>query len=377
MRKVLIIFVILVLLLVGGGAAAYFLLGPDEALKMVGLGQPEPTPIPPGDRPPTPTEDPGQDILVARFDIPDGTLITDTIALLETKNIPTNAYNAQADTLFKDSQIGEVKGMVLNLPVLAGEPIERGYLSKPGLAQQMPTAERNRPRPKAYPVEVNSFSGVADQVHEGDTVDVVATFTLQRRVYHLPEVQTNEQGQVEASVQQTDQGTTIQAPAEQRQVETVDFKTTKTIVQRAKVLAILRPPPPTPVPAPPEDGAEAKPAEDAPTAEPGAAPAGTPAAKDDEEPIKSKITQGTWQVVLAVNDQQAELIEFAVRSDADVTLVLRGAGDEEYEETIGATFDLLLSEFGLPLPQPYEPYVYPVELLTPEPTRTPAPTRVP
>jgi pilus assembly protein CpaB len=82
--------------------------------------------------------------------------------------------------------------------------------------------------------------------------------------------------------------------------------------------------------------------------------------------------------VLAINDQEAELMEFAIASEAHLVLVLRGAGDTGYEPTIGATFDLLIDEFGLPLPQPLRPYIVGVnEQLTPQPTRTPAPTRVP
>ncbi|MCX7790106.1 MAG: pilus assembly protein CpaB, partial [Chloroflexaceae bacterium] len=69
---------------------------------------------------------------------------------------------------------------------------------------------------------------------------------------------------------------------------------------------------------------------------------------------------------------------FALASNARMVLVLRGAGDEAFEPTIGATLDLLISEFGLPLPYSAPPQVVgPETALTPEPTRTPAPTRVP
>jgi pilus assembly protein CpaB len=61
-----------------------------------------------------------------------------------------------------------------------------------------------------------------------------------------------------------------------------------------------------------------------------------------------------------------------------LVLVLRGAGDTAFEPTIGVTLDLLLSEFGLPLPQPPPYYVIGEDAqLIPAPTRTPAPTRVP
>ncbi len=90
------------------------------------------------------------------------------------------------------------------------------------------------------------------------------------------------------------------------------------------------------------------------------------------------ITPGSWMLVLALNDQEAELMEFALASDARVVLVLRGAGDDAFEPTIGTTLDLLISEFGLPMPEPPPYYVVaPEAQLTPQPTRTPAPTRIP
>ncbi|NJN67814.1 MAG: hypothetical protein HC884_14450 [Chloroflexaceae bacterium] len=77
--------------------------------------------------------------------------------------------------------------------------------------------------------------------------------------------------------------------------------------------------------------------------------------------------------MLALNDQQAELVELALHHEAKITLVLRGVGDDTYEPTLGATFDLLFAEFGLPMPEPYDPFVFSEGVLTPEPTRTPAP----
>ena len=92
----------------------------------------------------------------------------------------------------------------------------------------------------------------------------------------------------------------------------------------------------------------------------------------------SAVTQGVWTLLLAVNDQEVELLEFSLSTDARMVLVLRGAGDSGFEPTSGVTLDLLVAEFGLPLPRQVPPRVLSQdEVFTPEPTRTPAPTRVP
>ncbi|MBC8075383.1 MAG: pilus assembly protein CpaB, partial [Chloroflexales bacterium] len=67
----------------------------------------------------------------------------------------------------------------------------------------------------------------------------------------------------------------------------------------------------------------------------------------------------------------------ARNTGAVLSLVLRGAGDTTFETTTGATLDLLIAEYGLLLPDPVAPYSYGRDVLEPNPTRTPAPTRVP
>jgi pilus assembly protein CpaB len=355
--RIVIVIVVLLLLLVGGAAAVYFLF--PEVLP-AGLSPiPTETPTPEGQDTPTPTEDPGVLIVTARVDIPENTIITDTTALLDFRRVSTDEYNARQELWYRDNQVSEVLGMVIDVPILAGEVIERSYVSKPGLSQQIPTAEPGSPRPKAYNLEVDTFSGVGDQVKSGDTVDVIATFIIRRRVYLEPIV-----GPALPSVTEDGQITFTQAPLEMGEMIEENFFSTKTIVQRAKVLDILRPPPPTPVPPQPSEDGEPPP--------PTPPPPPTRVPGSPGEP--GRITEGTWQVIIAVNDQQAELIELAVLHDAQVTLVLRGVGDDTYEETMGSTLDLMLSEIGLPMPEPYNPFVFSSDVLTPQPTRTPVVT---
>lgn len=155
-----------------------------------------------------------------------------------------------------------------------------------------------------------------------------------------------------------------------RSLEDPIFVSTRTIVQRAQVLQIVRP----------QVSAEGTPV---PEATPGSG--SLPQVDASGQPIEpasgqasGPITAEAWTLLLALNDQEVELMEFALASNARMVLVLRGAGDEVFEPTIGATLDLLISEFGLPLPYALPPQVVSEEVaFTAEPTRTPAPTRVP
>lgn len=344
-RGGILILLIGLIFIIGAGALFFFLTAGGTSLGGVQEG---PTPLP--------TEDPGVEVVIARIDIPANTVITDTDTLLDTERIATASYNERRQFL----NVNDVRGQLTTRSIAAGEQIVSAALTEPGLAQIMPTQEPDRPRDKAYPLQVDSLSGVADQLKPGDTVDVVATFNvIRRRSYPISQRLEDQAGQT--------------VPVLERELTDLDFATTKTLVQRVQVLQVIRPP----VAAEGTPGAAPPP----PAAEP------TPAVTEDGQPIPqtapaaagaTTITQGEWILVLAVNNQELELLEFARATEAQIALVLRGAGDTEFEQTIGVTFDLLVSEFGVPLPRPLPPRVLsPEEVFDPEPTQTPAPTRVP
>lgn len=295
-----------------------------------------------------PTPDPGVDVVIAQVDIPGNKVISDT-ALLSTENIPTDEYNANRAQYF--TSINEVVGQLAINPIPNGQRIEKRDLTEPGLSQQIPPPEEGRPADKAIAFRVDSLTGIADQVKPGDTVDVVATFRIPRRI-----------GVPGPAVSDGQGGTTESAA-----FETIELLSSKTIVQRAQVLKIVRP-------AAPQEAQGGAP-QPTPTVELG--PDGQPVGAAAPAAPGNAITPGQWLLVLAVNNQEAELIEYARASDSRISLVLRGAGDNGFEQTIGASLDLLISEFGVPLPQPESLFVYGRDALTPQPTRTPAPTRVP
>ncbi|MGQ9926287.1 MAG: Flp pilus assembly protein CpaB [Chloroflexaceae bacterium] len=334
------IIIIVIIVLIVGAVSLIFLLQQPGGGRLIAGAQPTPA---------LPTEIPEVEIVRARVDIPANTLIADA-TLLDVVTIPQTEFDPGENF----SRTGEIVGKLTTRPFRANEFIVRAGLTEPGLSQQVPTPEPDRPRDKVYPFIVNNLSGVADRIVPGDFVDVVATFSVPRRESYPTAQRIEEQGGVEL----------------QRSLNDFTFNSTKTIVQRVKVLAIVRPPVATdatsePV-APPQSGSLPQVDASGQPIEPASGQASGP------------ITAGAWTLLLALNDQEVELMEFALASNARMVLVLRGAGDEAFEPTIGATLDLLISEFGLPLPYYQPPQVVSEDVaFTPEPTRTPAPTRVP
>lgn len=342
MRRGALLFLLIGLIVIIGGLAAFLLL-------RGGAGQTTTSTTP--EIPPTPTTVPQVRVVRARVDLDANTLLND-LALLDVVEVPVTEFDEKNEF----SNINDVIGKLLINPVVAGQSIRRDNVRDAGLAQRMPTAEPGQPRVKAYPVSVDSLSGVADQVAINDFVDVIATFSVNRLI-------------VRPSVLQSSPLTNEQLSSGYEYAGEQAFFTTKTIVQRAQVLQILRPPP------------EAVPAEEGSTTQP---PAESPPAVDASgQPVNQPVsgvsgantlTQGSWVLVLALTDQEIELLEFAIQSGARIVLALRSTDDNEVEETIGVTLDLMVREFGLPLPQPLQPRVYSTdEVFTPQPTPTPRP----
>ncbi|EFO79369.1 SAF domain-containing protein [Oscillochloris trichoides DG-6] len=347
MRRGGVLIILLVLILVVGGVLAFFFLQ-DPSNPLIG-GSPA------TDVTSEPTAIPLVDVVHARFDIAANTVIKDTdVELVKIKQTEFNP-----DT--QSSNLMDVVGKLTTSKIVAEQPINTKNLIEPGLSQQIPTAEADRSTNKAYPLIVNNLSGVSDQIKPGDFVDVVVTFQIPRRQSYPTGLTYEEVG-----------GQMI--PMIERELKDELFYTTKTIVQRAQVLKILRPqvalPEETPVAG-----------SDAPvnsSSLPEVDASGQPIAPGTEADTTGSISQGAWTLVLSVNDQEVELIEFALSTNSRIVLVLRGAGDTEFEETIGVTYDLLTSEFGVPVPQQIPANVLDTDdVFTADPTRTPAPTRVP
>lgn len=344
MRRGALLFLLIGLIIIIGGFAAFLLLRGGATRPNAGT-EPE--------VPPPPTAIPLVNVVQAAVDIEANTLLNDP-TLLEVVEVPITEFDEQNEF----SSINDVFGKLVINPVRAGRPITRDNVRDAGLAQRLPTAAPNQPRVKAYPLVVNNLSGVADQLAVNDFVDVIATFSVERQIIRpVPTVLVPEQGEYEYG-------------------ETQSFLTTKTIIQRAQVLQILRPGVPT---ATPEGEAvqgqgEVLPAQS--SSLPQVDASGQPITSPQLENAVpgSTLTQSIWVVMLALNDQQIELLEFALQSNARIVLALRSSDDVDVEQTSGVTIDLLVREYGLPLPRPLPPRVYGSnEVFIPEPAPTPLP----
>lgn len=327
MRRGAVVIIVVGILIVGGGLAAFLLLTSTGGGGGFSITAP-PTP--------QPTTEPTVRVVVARFEIESGTVITSTEDFLTTEEVPISDLGEE-DDYFRNP--ADVEGKLAVITIGREERIRRSDITEPGLSQRIPEADEDEiARPKAYPLLVNALTGVADQIKPGDFVDVVITFDVSTRT---------------ASAQAAPDAEGFQRYT----IEFEQFRTTKTLVQRAEILNVLRPARPR---AEGEEGEGAPPpGQDIP--QEGEAPPqdeqGRPIAQGQEgvPGEAASITGGSWVVVMAINDQEAEIIELARANDARITLVLRGADDEELEETVGATLDILVSDFGLPLPEPLLP----------------------
>jgi pilus assembly protein CpaB len=303
---------------------------------------PTPNPI---DNVPT-TEPPKKQIVIARIDIPSNSVLTDTETFLQSGEISEAEFNARPNQYFTSQ--GELQGKVTLRSIVATEPILRSDVQDAGLSLQIPPAAPNEARPKAFTLSVNNLSGVADQIKSGDVVDVIASFRF-TRTFLRPSF--NDQGQLII-----------------KEDSITDLQSTKTLVQNVQVLKVIKPPAApegTPTPGGPPPNQEGPPQTDASGQAVG--PDGAPAQPGQ---AGETLTPGTWILVLAVTDQEAEIIKLSREQGTGITLVLRGRGDTAVENTVGATIDLLVSQFGLPLPNPAAPAFFAPSQLTQLPTST-------
>lgn len=213
--------------------------------------------------------------------------------------------------------------MVATSSIAANDAVRKDQLRKAGLAQKIPAPKEGEAPLKAFPVQVNSLSGVADLVNPGDFVDVLASFNLDVATFTPGAPSADQTG-----------GGTIQSIIERPTNE----GTTKVLLQDVEVLDVIKPAPPA------EDGASPAPQPEAAPADASAAPA--PAAPTAGNTLNS----GNWIIVIAVSNQEAEVLRFSLDRGIGITTVLRRAGDHTTERTVGATMRILVDNYGMPMP---------------------------
>lgn len=294
-----------------------------------------------------PTAEPRQRIVIARSDIPRNTLLNDATTLLDYTEIPESVFNASPEDYFQD--VAELASKVTINSISATSPVRVRDVKDPGLSASIPEAVEGQPRTKAYALLVSNLSGVADEITVGDFVDVLTSFSVVQ-TYLRPGF--NEEGAIRF-VEEQFTGTT-----------------TKAIIQNVQVLRVRRPEvAPAGTTTPTVESQAPQLDENGQPIEPGATTGDTTTGT-----AGSSITPGSWVLLLALTNQQAEILEFSRKTEgaSGITLVLRGRGDTVIEDTQGATFDLLVTNFGLPLPQPAAPVVEDEAALTPLATAQPA-----
>lgn len=249
--------------------------------------------------------DPLVPVVVAQLDLSKGTLIDAPEEFLSISEVPASQFD-QA-TQFNDLEA--LRDMVTMADIKAGDTLRKSAVREAGLAQKIPAPADGEPSLKAFPVQVNSLSGVADLIAPGDFVDVLASFPLDVTTFY-PD---GEGGLQERTKNQA---------------------TTKALLQDVEVLDVVK------AAAPTAEGEQAEPTP--------APSAGT----DETQPDNSGNTlkAGNWIIVVAVTDQEAEILRFTLNHGINLTTILRRAGDHTDERTVGATMQLLMENYGLPVP---------------------------
>ena len=319
-----ILLVIGIMLLVVAGAGFYLyqfstVLTPNTAAQEVGV-----------------TVVPDIDVVEAAIDINAGTLIADPTTYLVMGQVPAVAYDANPDGYVLN--MDEVRNMKALGLIRAGEPLMKSQLGTAGLSARMPTPVPGQAALKAFPIQVNSLTGVAGLIEAGDFVDVMASFSL--------EVTTLRPGAAQATAQDGS-GTLTQSVVEQATSE----GSVKVLLQDVQVLDVIKPSLMEPTP---EADVEAPPAE--PTQQVG-----------QEAPNASgtQFQEGNWLMIVALTSQEAEVLRFALDRGIGISTLLRANGDHATERTVGSTLRILVDNYDMPIPNGMPPVQQPGPIQVP------------
>jgi len=201
---------------------------------------------------------------------------------------------------FAITSLSDLINMVTVVPLKPGEMALETQFIPASLSYYIPDGKR------AMPLLVDAFSGVVGKVRPQDYVDVIFSGYLE---LHYPR-------QFPPPTETTE---VFMAPA--------SLLSVKTVLQDLLVLDIIS-------------------ATVSPSAEKGTQAAPTPAAVQ-----QAPITSAQWIVILAVGDQQAEVLQYAVQQGMQVQLLLRPRNDHAVTTTTGVTVYILVDQYGIPIPR--------------------------
>ncbi len=272
--------------------------------------------------PPPPMPD--VEIVEAALDIQAGSLISDPDTLLTTGTIAGDDYAANPDAYFTSAE--DVRNLKAVATIRGGQPVRKEQVGPAGLSLKIPTPVPGQAALKAFPVQVNSLTGVADMVQPGDFVDVMASFNMDVHTFR-PGVQQD--------------GETL-TPGNLIVDEATNEGSVKVLLQDVQVIDIVKPA------APPTEEEQAAEPE---TPPPAAAEEPTPQAQQvPQNASATELQDGNWLLVIAVTTQEAEVMRFALDRGIGISTLLRATGDHNTERTVGSTMRILIDNYGMPMP---------------------------
>lgn len=254
---------------------------------------------------PTPT--PAIRIVVARRVVSIDTVLKPAYVEenFDTKEVPASEVTAE-NVITKKSQLyNKVARATLDPDVFLRED----QFVDASLSYLIPEGKR------AFPLLVDRFSGVVGRVVQEDFVDVIVSGDIELQYPQQFPPQYDELDRTPLN---------INPPS-------VTLLSAKTVLQDVQVLEVI------------VLTVTQEPVEGRPTPTP--LPAGM------ESLVEEPALPSTWIFILAVDDQQAEILQFAVNQKMQTQLVLRPRGDHNLVATRGITTWILIESYGLPVPQ--------------------------
>ncbi|MCC6628728.1 MAG: Flp pilus assembly protein CpaB [Chloroflexi bacterium] len=289
----------------------------------------------------TPTPVPDVDVLALTRDLPAGTVITGDML----RRMPRKGNDPAIADAVRDPS--EVLGRMVVTDVKADQLVKRLDL------QALPFVLAKGKR--AMALSVDDISSVAGLVREGDYVDVVISGKV-KLVAPTPAAGNRTapaaKPQAKPGGEEEEGDATVLPVGDQTSV--------KAVLQRVQVLKIVSPPAQ-------QTPAQQQAAQQQAQQQQQAAASGTPTPAANSQPPQGRITNAKAILVLAVSDQEAELLRFA-NDTGGLQLLLRGRDDIESEQTKGMTLDILIRDYGLPVPR-----LVMVDAMEPAPDAKPTP----
>jgi pilus assembly protein CpaB len=270
----------------------------------------------------TPTPIPDVDVIVTTKDLAPGTLITGDVLKREQRK-----GNLVTSDMVRE--ISEAVDLMVLSETKAGTVLKRGDLQ--AVPFVLPKGKR------AMALFVDDLSSVAGLVRERDYVDIVVSGKI--KLGSSLNRPGDEKDSKAAPQPQSKPQSAEEEEGDFSAVEpTADQTVVKAVLQRVQVLKVVAPAAP-----------QAAGGRNQPVPEPTPVATGTPTAA--QKAPAGRISNAQAIVVLAVTDQEAELLRYA-KDTGGMHVLLRGRDDAEQEETKGMTLDILIRDYGFPVPKP-------------------------